>query len=94
MDFLLDQIVLSTAELSACHFCKLFCIFQLISLPLSLNKSPFHFVFQFAICCSLCLCIFFLAIEKPMNESTKRPETIITEINGINSKIDSSIILL
>jgi hypothetical protein len=29
-----------------------------------------------------------------MNASTRRPETIATEINGTNSKIDSNIIII
>jgi hypothetical protein len=37
--------------------------------------------------------MFFLAIEKLMNANTRRPDTIMTEINGTNSKIDSSIII-
>jgi hypothetical protein len=40
------------------------------------------------------MCICFLAIEKLMNASTRRPETIATEINGTNSKIDSNIIII
>jgi hypothetical protein len=38
--------------------------------------------------------MFFLAIEKLMNANMRRPETIMTEINGTNNKIDSSMIII
>jgi hypothetical protein len=41
------------------------------------------------ICCSLCICILFLKVEKFANAMIKRPATIAREINGIYVKNES-----